>query len=74
MQRYQVYDIVEEECEEQRGRPFSGKNRFGDATVIRRRGSVMPSASATGSGGAGYQTTNNNQASTINRSRETYQK
>ena len=75
-ERVQVCGIVRrEECEEQRGTSVLGGKKTGSA--IQRlyvdAVSVMPPASATGSGGAGYQTTNNNQTSTTNRKTETYQ-
>ncbi|CAL6421891.1 unnamed protein product [Bathycoccus prasinos] len=75
-ERVQVCGIVRrEECEEQRGTSVLGGKKTGSA--IQRlyvdAVSVMPSASATGSAGAGYQTTNNNQTSTTNRKTETYQ-
>ncbi|CAL6427820.1 unnamed protein product [Bathycoccus prasinos] len=75
-ERVQVCGIVRrEECEEQRGPSVLGGKKTGSA--IQRlyvdAVSVMPPASATGSGGAGYQATNNNQTSTTNRKTETYQ-
>ncbi|CAL6421210.1 unnamed protein product [Bathycoccus prasinos] len=75
-ERVQVCGIVRrEECEEQRGTSVLGGKKTGSA--IQRlyvdAVSVMPSASATGSAGAGYQTTNNKQTSTTNRKTETYQ-